>query len=612
MANTLGAAIRLRKNPIPQPPPAHLSADPSVVRDLVMLDRFVVIMVGLPARGKTYLCRRLARYLNFFHNVQTKIFNVGDYRRVICGNHLAPTFFDHKKPENLRKREAACEAAMLDLVHWMCQDGGARIAFFDATNSSRERRQWVMDQVRRHISAVKLIFVESVVTDDAIVDANIRAVKLGSPDFHNVEETIAVREFRERIKYYEEVYCSVDETNKTEEGRAMWVKVVNLHRYVVNNIKGFIPNQMVQFLMHLNIDQTRERVFYLSRHGQSEYNALGKIGGDSGLSVLGEQYAKVLGEFAATKIAADCESGKPRPSRLWTSTLKRTKATAAYIPNAVLKHPRSGSLWHQFKRKEWRALDELYAGQFDGLTYPEIEASFPTEFAERQRNKLTYRYPRGESYLDVIQRVHACILDMERCRERLLIIGHQGVLRILYAYWKGLTREEAPTVSIPLNTVIELTPETYGCQEKRIQLLAKVMSAGSNGGQGNKGLLMPLGSLTSSSTAAEGAGGAAAASLAAAAGLTSSTLGGAAFIAAHPGGIVVEQNSTTPTPSSQGGRSKGSLSAPSSPAGLLVPGLPEEIADSSTPKMQSAVESVILDPLLGGKTFEELMDPPSH
>ncbi len=37
----------------------------------------------------------------------------------------------------------------------------------------------------------------------------------------------------------------------------------------------------------------------------------------------------------------------------------------------------------------------------------------------------------------------------------------------------GLPREQAPYVNIPLNTVIELTPQAYGCTEKRYLLLSK-------------------------------------------------------------------------------------------------------------------------------------------
>jgi broad specificity phosphatase PhoE len=52
--------------------------------------------------------------------------------------------------------------------------------------------------------------------------------------------------------------------------------------------------------------------------------------------------------------------------------------------------------WIQFRGRARRNLDELYAGVCDGLTYQEIKEKFPEEFARRQEDKLTYRYPRGE------------------------------------------------------------------------------------------------------------------------------------------------------------------------------------------------------------------------
>jgi broad specificity phosphatase PhoE len=39
-----------------------------------------------------------------------------------------------------------------------------------------------------------------------------------------------------------------------------------------------------------------------TRHGQSEYNAIGRIGGDSGLSDHGIAYAKALAEFVDKKV----------------------------------------------------------------------------------------------------------------------------------------------------------------------------------------------------------------------------------------------------------------------------------------------------------------------
>jgi bisphosphoglycerate-dependent phosphoglycerate mutase len=64
--------------------------------------------------------------------------------------------------------------------------------------------------------------------------------------------------------------------------------------------------------------------FYLTRHGQSEYNAVGRIGGDSGLSKHGQKYAQVLGEWVEEHITRTTPDGTPVPARLWTSTMRRT------------------------------------------------------------------------------------------------------------------------------------------------------------------------------------------------------------------------------------------------------------------------------------------------
>jgi len=48
-------------------------------------------MVGLPARGKSYVTKKIARYLNWLQH-DTRIFNVGERRRVVAGgsNRSAP------------------------------------------------------------------------------------------------------------------------------------------------------------------------------------------------------------------------------------------------------------------------------------------------------------------------------------------------------------------------------------------------------------------------------------------------------------------------------------------------------------------------------------------
>ncbi len=48
------------------------------------------------------------------------------------------------------------------------------------------------------------------------------------------------------------------------------------------------------------------------------------------------------------------------------------------------------------------------------------------------------RYPSGESYLDVIQRLEPVIIEIERERECVCIVAHQAVLRALYGYFNKI------------------------------------------------------------------------------------------------------------------------------------------------------------------------------
>ena len=212
---------------------------------------------------------------------------------------------------------------------------------------------------------------------------------------------------------------------------------MNSRQFIVSDVRGYLPLKVVHFVMNLH---TLPRTFYLSRHGQSEYNLLGKIGGDSGLTPAGVEYARRLATFAkehiGTMAAQDPETGEekecPRPARLWTSTLRRTKETAQFIEHDKLQHIWDNGdegEWVQFRPMARRNLDELYAGTCDGMTYKEIEQVYPDEFARRQNDKLQYRYPRGESYMDVTLRLEPLAQEMERTREPVLIVGHQGILR---------------------------------------------------------------------------------------------------------------------------------------------------------------------------------------
>ncbi|HEY8090244.1 MAG TPA: 6-phosphofructo-2-kinase/fructose-2,6-bisphosphatase [Polyangiaceae bacterium] len=396
--------------------------------------KLAFVMVGLPARGKTFIARKIARYLSWLGH-QTQVFNVGSYRRARLGSHQHHSFFDPANEAGQSARREVALAALDDMLAFL--RGGGDIAIYDATNNTRERRALVL--ARCVSEGLEVVFVESISNDPVLIEANIRATKARSPDYEGVPEEEAVRDFRARIAHYEGAYQEVAE----EEGR--FIKIIDVGRkMVLHRIEGYMLARVVHFLLNLHV---QPRSVWLTRHGESAFNVLGRIGGDSPLSEAGKAYARTLAGAVRERVGNDAV--------VWTSTLRRTVETAE-----ILGLP----------YRSWRALDEIDAGVCDGMTYAEIADVMPREYEARQGDKFRYRYPRGESYQDVIQRLEPVIFELEREQAPVLVIGHQAVLRALYAYMMDRPPRECPFVSIPLHTILELEPTAYGCEERRIEL----------------------------------------------------------------------------------------------------------------------------------------------
>lgn len=68
------------------------------------------------------------------------------------------------------------------------------------------------------------------------------------------------------------------------------------------------------------------------------------------------------------------------------------------------------------------------------MSYEEISSKYPIDFAARDQNKFSYRYPRGESYEDLVARLEPVIMELER-QGNVLVVTHQAVLRCLLAYF---------------------------------------------------------------------------------------------------------------------------------------------------------------------------------
>lgn len=469
--------------------------------------KLVIVMVGLPARGKSYVTNKLCRYLNWQQH-GTKIFNVGNKRRSTTkkdeeskgpladnehdikpnvdqkdGSTASPVrknqtsqpaeFFSPDNPESFGLREQWAMDTLEDLLDYVLEGPGS-VGILDATNTTIARRRNVLDRIKeRSGGRLKVLFLESICSNSAIIEANIR-MKLSGPDYKDVDTDVAIKDFVSRMHNYEKVYQTIGPEEEAND-EFQYIKMIDVGRKVVCcNINGFLAGQAVFFLLNFNL---ADRQIWITRHGESEDNFVGRIGGDAPLTENGRKFAKAAARFMSYQKTefhrrqiqryedrerilhrSDSEPATPtnEPEEpnfcLWTSMMKRSLQTAEYFSEDV------------FDIKEMRMLNELGAGICDGMTYSEIQAKYPQEYAARMADKVQYRYPGpgGESYLDVINRLRAVIVEVERMVDNALIIAHRVVCRVLLAYFMNLGRDAIGDLDVPLHTLYCLEPNPYG------------------------------------------------------------------------------------------------------------------------------------------------------
>ncbi|CAH0479452.1 unnamed protein product [Peronospora belbahrii] len=401
--------------------------------------KLIIFLVGLPGRGKTYIGHILARHLTWMGH-HSRTFNTGEYRRRLVGSNVNHVFWDPLNEESFQIRTGLAKKCLDDSIAAL-ESNDCDCVIFDATNVTRKRRQMLLNEVHSRYKC-EMMFIESVCDDPDLIASSINEMKLNSADYAGKTMEEAAEDYNSRINHYQSLY----EPLAAHLEGAPFIKIIDVGRQIFcNQVYGYLQSRIMFLMANLNL---KPRPIWLSRHGESMYNMQKRIGGDSPLSPLGVQYAEQLDRFV--------DAYYPTPDTelaVWTSTMLRTGMTVERIA------ARGRSI------VKWKQLDEIDAGICDGMTYEQVAEEMPEEYLARKNNKLHYRYPRGESYQDVIHRLEPVITELMRMGKPVLIVAHQAILRVLYAYLTNKSPHECPTLNIPLHVVIQVTPKAYNCEE---------------------------------------------------------------------------------------------------------------------------------------------------
>lgn len=159
---------------------------------------------------------------------------------------------------------------------------------------------------------------------------------------------------------------------------------------------------------------------YYIRHGQTEWNALGRFQGskDIPLNDLGREQAAHAGVVLKDLLVRHGRTH--RDVAFVASPLGRARHTMELVRSQLALPPADYALDDRLR--------EIGYGDWEGFTLPEQQADHPELFAARLTAKWTLAAPGGETYVEVQERVRAWAADLTGDT---VAVAHGGTCRAL-------------------------------------------------------------------------------------------------------------------------------------------------------------------------------------
>ena len=187
---------------------------------------------------------------------------------------------------------------------------------------------------------------------------------------------------------------------------------------------------------------------YFVRHGQSESNLITQFAGSLNMPLTekGHRQACVTAEFL-----------RDVPfSVVYASDLKRAYNTGCTVAEL-----------HGIPIQGDARLREIFAGEWEGETYADLEQKFPESYGVWRHQIGLAQCPGGESVAQLQQRVRACVEEIVRNHpgETVCVATHATPIRVMECVWTNTPLEQMHTIPWVSNasvTVAEYDDEGVG------------------------------------------------------------------------------------------------------------------------------------------------------
>lgn len=182
-------------------------------------------------------------------------------------------------------------------------------------------------------------------------------------------------------------------------------------------------------------------MIYLLRHGETEFNRLGRYQGraDSPLTGLGQAQARAFGTRLAEHVSAPV---------IWTSPLPRAQETTRLLCAALPGAP------VQIDER----LQEISFGQWDGMTRAEIAEGWPDARRAHPKRQWMFHAPGGEGLQPLLARLGDVLASAAEDGRDIVLVSHGITGRLMRGLHAGLPLPEALLLEARQDLIWRLEP----------------------------------------------------------------------------------------------------------------------------------------------------------
>ena len=179
---------------------------------------------------------------------------------------------------------------------------------------------------------------------------------------------------------------------------------------------------------------------YLIRHGQTDWNVLGKIQGSTDTSLNKD------GILQAKAVSGQMKERFLEITRVYSSPQKRALQTAEIIGETL--------------GCEVIAIDsfqEMNFGKWEGLTWEEVQRDYAQEYARWHLNRRYSKLPKGESYQETLERV---VKGLQQLTDEesgdFAVVTHSAVIRCIQCFVTDTPFEKMRKFRLENTAIVEI------------------------------------------------------------------------------------------------------------------------------------------------------------